>query len=113
MTDSKADARVAMFVTADSEDLRINQPYTDIREWRDEPADPIRPIVEPQPGPGGGQRMTSRCQRRDRSCAFGPFQRARTRLCSTDCGVLLADIGGRAPTKAIFGSTLPGLPAVS
>ncbi|HEY6428311.1 MAG TPA: hypothetical protein VIX84_13890 [Acidimicrobiales bacterium] len=44
MTDSKTDARGALFVTADSEDPRFNQPYIDVREWRDEPADaPVFP----------------------------------------------------------------------
>ncbi len=44
MTGSKPDERGAMFVTADSEDLRFNQPYIDVREWRDEPADaPVFP----------------------------------------------------------------------
>ena len=36
---AKTDERGALFVTADSEDPRFNQPYTDVREWRDEPAD--------------------------------------------------------------------------
>ncbi|HUC35493.1 MAG TPA: PKD domain-containing protein [Acidimicrobiales bacterium] len=44
MTDSKTDGRGALFVTATSEDPRFNQPYIDIREWRDEPADaPVFP----------------------------------------------------------------------
>jgi hypothetical protein len=44
MTDSRADGRDALFVTEDSEDPRFNQPYTDVREWRDEPADaPVFP----------------------------------------------------------------------
>ena len=44
MTDSKTDERGALFVTADSEDPRFNQPYVDVREWRDEPADaPVFP----------------------------------------------------------------------
>ena len=44
MTDSKTDERGALFVTADSEDPRFNQPYIDVREWRDEPADaPVFP----------------------------------------------------------------------
>ena len=30
----KTDERGAMFVTADSQDPRFNQPYMDIREWR-------------------------------------------------------------------------------
>ncbi len=38
MTDSKTDERGALFVTAESEDPRFNQPYIDVREWRDEPA---------------------------------------------------------------------------
>jgi hypothetical protein len=44
MTDPKTDERGALFVTADSEDPRFNQPYVDVREWRDEPADaPVFP----------------------------------------------------------------------
>ncbi len=44
MTDSKTDERGPLFVTADSEDPRFNQPYVDVREWRDEPADaPVFP----------------------------------------------------------------------
>ena len=44
MIDSKRDERGALFVTADSEDPRFNQPYVDVREWRDEPADaPVFP----------------------------------------------------------------------
>jgi hypothetical protein len=39
MTDSKPNERGALFVTASSEDPRVNQPYIDVREWRDEPAD--------------------------------------------------------------------------
>jgi hypothetical protein len=39
MTDSRTDDRGALFVTADSEDPRFNQPCIDVREWRDEPAD--------------------------------------------------------------------------
>ena len=39
MTDSKTDERGALFVTATSEDPRFNQPYIDVRSWRDEPAD--------------------------------------------------------------------------
>ncbi len=39
MTNSKTDERGALFVTADSEDPRFNEPYIDVREWRDEPAD--------------------------------------------------------------------------
>ena len=35
MTDSKTDERGALFVTASSEDPRFNQPYIDVREWRD------------------------------------------------------------------------------
>jgi hypothetical protein len=44
MTDSKTGERDALFVTANSEDPRFNQPYVDAREWRDEPADaPVFP----------------------------------------------------------------------
>ncbi len=44
MADSKTDERGALFVTADSKDPRFNQPYTDVREWRDEPPDaPVFP----------------------------------------------------------------------
>ncbi len=44
MIDSKTDERGALFVTGDSEDPRFNQPYIDVREWRDEPADaPVFP----------------------------------------------------------------------
>jgi hypothetical protein len=44
MTDSKTDGRDALFVTANSEDPRFNQPFIDVREWRDEPADaPVFP----------------------------------------------------------------------
>jgi len=44
MTDSKTDERGALFVTADTEDPRFNQPYIDVREWRDEPPDvPVFP----------------------------------------------------------------------
>ncbi len=44
MTESKTDERDALFVTAESEDPRFNQPYIDVREWRDEPADaPVFP----------------------------------------------------------------------
>ncbi len=44
MADAKTDERGALFVTADSEDPRFNQPYIDVREWRDEPADaPVFP----------------------------------------------------------------------
>src|SRR5262245_55594613 len=39
MTDSKADEQRAMFVTASSVDPRFNEPYIDVREWRDGPAD--------------------------------------------------------------------------
>jgi hypothetical protein len=39
MTDAKMDERDALFVTASSEDPRFNQPYIDLRSWRDEPAD--------------------------------------------------------------------------
>jgi hypothetical protein len=39
MSDSKANERGPFFVTASSEDPRFNQPYIDVREWRDEPAD--------------------------------------------------------------------------
>jgi hypothetical protein len=38
------DQRGALFVTADSVDPRFNEPYVDVREWRDEPADaPVFP----------------------------------------------------------------------
>ncbi len=41
---SKIDEGGAFFVTANSEDPRFNQPYIDVREWRDEPADaPVFP----------------------------------------------------------------------
>jgi hypothetical protein len=44
MTDSKTDELGALFVTGSSEDPRFNQPYVDVREWRDEPADaPVFP----------------------------------------------------------------------
>jgi hypothetical protein len=44
MTDPKTGQHGALFVTEDSEDPRFNQPYTDVREWRDEPADaPVFP----------------------------------------------------------------------
>ena len=44
MIDAKTDEHGALFVTADSEDPRFNQPYIDVREWRDEPADaPVFP----------------------------------------------------------------------
>jgi hypothetical protein len=44
MTDSKTDERGALFVTAESEDPRFNQPYINVREWRDEPNDaPVFP----------------------------------------------------------------------
>jgi hypothetical protein len=44
MGDAKTDEHGALFVTADSEDPRFNQPYIDVREWRDEPADaPVFP----------------------------------------------------------------------
>jgi hypothetical protein len=44
MTDLKTDERGALFVTAESVDPRFNQPYIDIREWRDEPIDaPVFP----------------------------------------------------------------------
>jgi hypothetical protein len=43
MSESR-DERGALFVTAESEDPRFNQPYIDVREWRDEPADaPVFP----------------------------------------------------------------------
>jgi hypothetical protein len=43
MSESR-DERGALFVTADSEDPRFNQPYIDVREWRDEPGDaPVFP----------------------------------------------------------------------
>jgi hypothetical protein len=52
MTDSKTVKHGALFVTAESEDPRFNQPYIDVREWRDEPADvPVFPGgVTTQPG---------------------------------------------------------------
>jgi hypothetical protein len=52
MSDSKTDERGALFVTASSEDPRFNQPYIDVREWRDEPADaPVFPGgITTQPG---------------------------------------------------------------
>ena len=44
MTETKTDERGALFVTAESVDPRFNQPYVDIREWRDEPKDvPVFP----------------------------------------------------------------------
>jgi hypothetical protein len=44
VTDAKTDERGPLFVTAKSEDPRFNQPYIDVREWRDEPADaPVFP----------------------------------------------------------------------
>jgi hypothetical protein len=44
MTESRTDERGALFVTADLDDPRFNQPYIDVREWRDEPADaPVFP----------------------------------------------------------------------
>jgi len=44
MTDSKTDERGALFVTSESEDPRLTEPYIDVREWRDEPADaPVFP----------------------------------------------------------------------
>ena len=44
MTDSKTDERGALFVTVESIDPRFNQPYIDVREWRDQPADaPVFP----------------------------------------------------------------------
>ncbi|HKN49375.1 MAG TPA: hypothetical protein VJ010_04020, partial [Actinomycetota bacterium] len=44
MTNSKTDEGGAPSVTADAEDPRFNQPYIDVREWRDEPADaPVFP----------------------------------------------------------------------
>jgi hypothetical protein len=44
MMKTKTDDHGALFVTADSEDPRFNQPYVDVREWRDEPADaPVFP----------------------------------------------------------------------
>ena len=44
VTDARTDERGALFVTASSEDPRFNQPYIDVREWRDEPADaPVFP----------------------------------------------------------------------
>jgi hypothetical protein len=52
MADSKTDEYGAPFVTADSEDPRFNQPYIDVREWREEPADaPVFPGgITTQPG---------------------------------------------------------------
>src|ERR1700722_562608 len=38
-TDSRTDERGALYVTADSVDPRFNQPYIDVRDGRDEPAD--------------------------------------------------------------------------
>jgi hypothetical protein len=44
MTDTQTDERGALFVTAESVDPRFNQPYIDVREWRDEPKDaPVFP----------------------------------------------------------------------
>jgi hypothetical protein len=44
MTNTQTDERGALFVTAESEDPRFNQPYIDVREWRDEPKDaPVFP----------------------------------------------------------------------
>ncbi|HUE09076.1 MAG TPA: PKD domain-containing protein [Acidimicrobiales bacterium] len=44
MPDSKTAEGGILFVTADSVDPRFNQPYIDVREWRDEPADaPVFP----------------------------------------------------------------------
>lgn len=44
MPDSKTDEHNAMFVSADSQDPRFNQPYLDVREWREEPGDaPVFP----------------------------------------------------------------------
>ena len=44
MINSKTDEHGALFVTAESQDPRFNQPYIDIREWRDEPKDaPVFP----------------------------------------------------------------------
>jgi hypothetical protein len=44
MTNVKTDERGALFVTADSVDPRFNQPFIDVREWREEPADaPVFP----------------------------------------------------------------------
>jgi hypothetical protein len=49
MTDSKTDERGALFVTANSEDPRFDQPFIDVREWRDEPAD--APVCSPAASP--------------------------------------------------------------
>jgi hypothetical protein len=44
MSDSGSHEHGPLFVTAHSEDPRFNQPYIDMREWRDEPADaPVFP----------------------------------------------------------------------
>ncbi len=44
MTDSKTDEQGALFVTSDSEDPRFNEPYIDVREWREVLADaPVFP----------------------------------------------------------------------
>jgi hypothetical protein len=52
MTDATTDARGALFVTAASVDPRFDQPYIDVREWRDHPADaPVFPgSITTQPG---------------------------------------------------------------
>ena len=39
MFDSTTDERGALYVTADSVDPILNDPYIDVREWRDEPAE--------------------------------------------------------------------------
>src|SRR5918992_5116270 len=54
MADVKPDEQRPLFVTGDSEDPRFNQPYIDVREWRDEPAaaTAFAPSVTTQrPGP--------------------------------------------------------------
>jgi hypothetical protein len=44
MTDPKTDQGGPLLVTADTEDPRFNEPFIDVREWRDEPADaPVFP----------------------------------------------------------------------
>jgi hypothetical protein len=44
MADSRTDERGALFVTAETEDPRLNEPYIDVQEWRDEPVDaPVFP----------------------------------------------------------------------
>jgi hypothetical protein len=54
MTELRTDDQRPLFVTGDSEDPRFNQPYVDVREWRDEPADaPVFPgsITTQRAGP--------------------------------------------------------------